>query len=104
MADGLLLDIRLTPKGGRDAIDGMAVLADGRTVLKVRVRAVPQEGQANAGVSILVARICGLPGLAVTVSAGHKARLKTLRIAGNPAALAARLGTFLARPISKDEK
>jgi uncharacterized protein len=29
--------VRLTPKGGRDAIDGIERLADGRAVLKARV-------------------------------------------------------------------
>ena len=29
-ANGVSLTIRLTPKGGRDAIDGVDVLADGR--------------------------------------------------------------------------
>jgi len=44
----LLIHIRLTPRGGRDAIDGVAQLADGRGVLKVRVRAAASEGEANA--------------------------------------------------------
>ena len=40
--------VRLTPKGGRDAVDGIERMADGRSVLKVRVRAAPSEGEANA--------------------------------------------------------
>ena len=46
--DGVVVTVRLTPKGGRDAIDGIETLADGRAVLKVRVRAAPSEGEANA--------------------------------------------------------
>ena len=46
--DGIVLTVRLTPKGGRDAIDGIEQMADGRAVLKVRVRAAPSEGEANA--------------------------------------------------------
>jgi uncharacterized protein YggU (UPF0235/DUF167 family) len=34
-----MLAVRLTPRGGRDAIDGIEQLSDGRRVLKVRVRA-----------------------------------------------------------------
>ncbi len=41
---GILLDIRLTPRGGRDAVDGAATLSDGRRVLTARVRAVPERG------------------------------------------------------------
>jgi len=43
-ANGISLTIRLTPKGGRDAIDGVDVLADGRPVLKIRVRAAASDG------------------------------------------------------------
>ncbi len=44
VAGGIALSVRLTPKGGRDGIDGIEILADGRPVLKVRVRAAPSEG------------------------------------------------------------
>jgi uncharacterized protein YggU (UPF0235/DUF167 family) len=40
--------VRLTPRGGRDAIDGIEPLSAGRRVLKVRVRAAASEGEANA--------------------------------------------------------
>ncbi|MBZ9939296.1 DUF167 family protein [Mesorhizobium sp. BR1-1-16] len=89
-AGGILLDIRLTPRGGRDAIDGVASLADGRIVLLARVRAVPEKGAANTALATLVADLFDLPKSAVTVASGHTARLKTLRIAGEPAALMAR--------------
>ena len=36
--DGVIVACRLTPKGGRDGIDGVARLADGTTVLLARVR------------------------------------------------------------------
>ena len=52
---GLSLMVRLTPKGGRDAIEGIEQLADGRPVLKARVRAAPSEGEANAALTRLVA-------------------------------------------------
>ena len=32
-AGAVAVTVRLTPKGGRDAIDGVETLADGRTVL-----------------------------------------------------------------------
>ena len=35
----LLVDVRLTPRGGRDAVEGAETLADGRAVLKARVSA-----------------------------------------------------------------
>jgi len=46
-ADGIFVDVRLTPRGGRDAIEGIESRADGRAVLKARVRAAPFEGEAT---------------------------------------------------------
>lgn len=89
--EGLVLQVRLTPRGGRDALEGLSELADGRTVLKARVRAVPEDGAANRALIALLAKALGLPKSDVRVSGGHTARLKELEIAGNGTALAERL-------------
>ena len=89
LGQGLELDVRLTPKGGRNALDGVGTLADGRSVLLARVRAAPEDGAANAALTRLVAEALDLPRSAVTLAAGHKARIKTLRVAGDGAVLAA---------------
>jgi uncharacterized protein len=81
-SDGAVLAVRLTPKGGRDAIDGIDVLADGRPVLAVRVRALPAEGQANEALIRLIAKAVGVPSRDVTLVAGATARLKRLAISG----------------------
>jgi len=62
----------------------------GRRYLKVRVRAVPEDGKANAAVEKLVAGWLGVPKSAVRVVTGGKTRLKGLEIEGPPD-LAARL-------------
>ena len=62
--DGVVVACRLTPKGGRDAIDGAATLADGTRVLLVRVRAVPEDGKANDALLRLIAAKAGAPRLA----------------------------------------
>jgi uncharacterized protein len=36
--EGVVVSCRLTPRGGRDAIDGVATLSDGQCVLLTRVR------------------------------------------------------------------
>jgi uncharacterized protein YggU (UPF0235/DUF167 family) len=90
-AGGLLVDVRLTPKGGRDAFDGVAPLADGRSVLKARVRAAPHEGAANAALTRLIAAAAGVAASRVTIVGGAATRLKRVRIAGEPRALAAAL-------------
>ncbi len=90
-AHGLSLAVRLTPKGGRDAIDGIEALADGRAVLKVRVRAAPSEGEANAALVRLLARSLGLPTRAVVIAAGTTARIKRIAIDGDAVLLSAKL-------------
>ena len=47
-SQGLRIALRVMPRGGRDGIDGIEMLADGRPVVKVRVRAVADGGEANA--------------------------------------------------------
>ena len=92
VGDGaLLLDVRLTPKGGRDALDGIVPLANGRSVLKARVRAAPHEGAANAALTRLIAATAGVPARQVTIVGGATARVKRVRVAGDPRAIAAAL-------------
>jgi uncharacterized protein len=94
-ADSVVVIVRLTPRGGRDAIDGVAQLADGRSVLKVRVRAAPSEGEANAALMKLIAKTLGVAVRDVSLVAGASARLKHLRISGDGATLARRAGENL---------
>lgn len=88
---GIALTVRLTPKGGRDAIDGIEQLADGRSVLKVRVRAPPSDGEANDALVRLIARTLAVPPRDVVLAAGATARIKRLTIAGDATALIAAL-------------
>jgi len=90
-ADSVVVVIRLTPRGGRDAIDGVAQLSDGRSVLKVRVRAAASEGEANAALIKLIAKTLGVAVGDVSLVTGASARLKRLRISGAGATLAATL-------------
>ena len=86
-AGGIVLTVRLTPKGGRDAVDGIEATSDGRPVLKVRVRAAPSDGDANDALVRLVAKALGVPSRAVDLISGHTARVKRLKIGGSAIAL-----------------
>ncbi|RWO71162.1 MAG: DUF167 domain-containing protein [Mesorhizobium sp.] len=86
--NGAELFVRLTPKAALDRLEGFEATADGRSHLKARVRAVPGNGAANHALEKLLAKALGVPGSAVSVLAGGTARLKTVRIEGDPAKLA----------------
>ena len=90
-ADGIVLVVRLTPKGGRDSIDGVDTLADGTVVLKARVRAAPSEGEANAALCRLLAKTLGVPPGRVEIVGGATSRLKRVKVMGDPKALDAAL-------------
>jgi uncharacterized protein YggU (UPF0235/DUF167 family) len=83
--------VRVTPKGGRDAVSRVEILSDGREVVAMRVRAAPEDGAANEAVRRTLAKGLGVAASAVSLTAGATARLKTLRVAGDAAALAAAL-------------
>lgn len=90
-AGAVALTVRLTPKGGRDAIDGVETLADGRDILKVRVRAAPSEGEANDALCRLLAKGLGIPRRDVSLSAGATSRIKRLAVSGDVPTLIAAL-------------
>jgi len=86
--------VRLTPKGGRDAIDGWAPSADGQSHLKARVSAPPHDGQANEALIELLARALGVAKSKVTLVAGASSRLKRVEVDGDGPTLAARLSQW----------
>jgi uncharacterized protein (TIGR00251 family) len=92
MAGPARLAVRLTPRGGRDRIEGWASDDAGRAYLKVRVAAPPVDGEANAALVRLIARTLKLPQSAVRIASGETARIKQLEIEGlDGAALSAAL-------------
>lgn len=90
-AEGVIVDVRLTPRGGRDAVEGIERLSDGRAVLKARVRASPFEGQANAALCRLLGRALHVALRQVALIGGATARVKRIHIAGDSTALVAAL-------------
>ena len=96
--EGISVALRVTPRGGRDDIDGVVTLAGGRSVVKVRVRAVAEGGEANRAVTELLARALRLPKAKVRLLSGATSRMKQIAIDGDPA----KLGEALRVLISKD--
>lgn len=71
------ISVRLTPRGGRDAIDGW----DG-DVLRVRVSAAPVDGKANDALVRLLAKALGVAPSRVRLVAGAQARVKVVEVDG----------------------
>jgi len=87
---GVRVHLRLTPKGGRDALEGWSADANGVPHLKARVRAVPEDGKANVALIALLAKTLGIGTSAVRIAAGHSARLKAVDVLGDTAVLCAK--------------
>ena len=85
------LAVRLTPNGGRDAVDGIEADANGDVRLKMRVSAVPEKGKANKAMIVALAKALGLPKSSFELLSGETARQKILRIDGDPEDIIRRL-------------
>jgi uncharacterized protein len=86
-AQGISIALRVIPRGGRDDIDGVEALADGRSVVKVRVRAIADGGEANRAVMELLAKALGVPKTRVKILSGATSRLKQVAVDGDPRTL-----------------
>jgi uncharacterized protein (TIGR00251 family) len=90
-AQGVLVAVRVTPRGGKDSLDGIEELANGRSVIKVRVRVAAEGGEANRAVTELFADALRIAKNKVRVVSGVTSRVKQIAIDGDPKALGAAL-------------
>jgi uncharacterized protein (TIGR00251 family) len=86
--------VRLTPKGGRDAIEGWIKGADGAKLLKVRVAVPPEAGKANRALVVLLAEALGVAKSAVTIASGETARVKLIDVEGDAKKIADKLAAI----------
>jgi uncharacterized protein (TIGR00251 family) len=93
--EGISIALRVTPRGGRDDIDGIETLANGRSVVKVRVRAIAEGGEANRAVMELLAKALGVPKARVRMLSGTTSRMKQVAVDGDPKMLGEILGETL---------
>ena len=94
--EGISVALRVTPRGGRDDIDGVETLANGRVVLKVRVRAIAEGGEANRAVTALLAAALGVKKRDVRLLSGITSRHKQVAVDGDPKKLGELLRTLIA--------
>ena len=86
-SEGISVSLRVTPRGGRDDICGIETLANGRRVVKVRVRAIAEGGEANRAVTELLAKALGVPKARVRLLSGATSRVKQIAVDGDPTEL-----------------
>jgi uncharacterized protein (TIGR00251 family) len=91
----LRLRVRLTPNGGRDAIDSLEPDAEGQCHLKARVSAVPEDGKANKALIALLAKNLKVPKSSISIISGDTSRKKMLRIDADPEHLIERLESLI---------
>ena len=96
---GVVLRVRLTPRAAKDAVEGLEETADG-VAIKARVRALPENGAANAALERLIADWLSVPKSVVTVSAGTKSRVKTVSVSGDATDLGRSIESKLAERLN----
>jgi uncharacterized protein (TIGR00251 family) len=82
VSEAVVIAVRVTPRGGRDEIEGV----DDAGELRLRVSAPPADGAANKAAARLLAEALGVPRSTVSVTAGAASRHKRLRVEGVDAA------------------
>jgi uncharacterized protein YggU (UPF0235/DUF167 family) len=87
---GVCVAVKVQPKSRRPGVQGRAPAADGER-LRIGVSEAAEHGRANLAACATLARALDLPAQAVAVQSGLTSREKTLRVAGDPVDLGARL-------------
>lgn len=96
--EGVIVAIRVTPKAGRQKIEGMTADASGRPAIKIAVTAAPENGKANKAVIALSSRAWNIPKGTISIQSGETHRNKILRIAGDTAALKRKIEETVGTP------
>jgi uncharacterized protein len=87
-AQGVRLRLRIQPRASRTEVAGLH-----GELLRIRLAAPPVDGAANDELVRFLAQLLEVPRRAVTITAGHGSRQKTVAVAGvGPAEAARALG------------
>ena len=91
--DGVALRVKTQPRARRAGVGGLAPGADGPR-LRIAVTALAEDGQANDAVCNALALALQVPQSSIALRHGAASRQKSFHIAGDAAALIARLETL----------
>ena len=92
--DAVRLFVHLTPKSSKDAVEEI-IAGPGGTVLKARVRAIPDKGKANQALIRLISKWLKWPKSSIEIVKGGQSRYKTLKITGESVKIIANLKTAI---------
>lgn len=95
IAGGVRVRVRLTPRAGRNVVDGVDQDAAGRHRVRIRVTAVAEKGRANGAMIKLLAKTWAVPAGSIRITAGATDRNKAILIAGEATTLRPRLDNWL---------
>jgi len=90
---GVRIAVRVAPRARTDAIEGWERDAAGREYLKLRLRAVAEDGKANAALIDLLSRALGVTKANIEIAGGARSRMKTVELRGDPKELTRRLAS-----------
>lgn len=79
IGDELRLHIKLTPRASKDEIKAVETIAE-KEFLAVRVRALPEKGEANNSLLKILAKELDLPITSIKLLTGASSRLKQVSI------------------------
>jgi uncharacterized protein (TIGR00251 family) len=88
--DDLILRVHLSPRAARDSIAAADIIA-GETCLRVRVRALPNNGAANQAMIDVLAAWLGVAKSRLRLCSGAKSRHKRVAVCGCDETTLARL-------------
>lgn len=93
VSEGVAVAVKVQPKSRRPGVQGIAPSPDGAR-LRIGVTEPAENGRANRAACATLAEVLGLAASAVRVTTGATSRNKTLHVAGDAAALSARLAAL----------
>lgn len=78
--DGVEIFIRATANSKNDLIDGFETRDDGKTYLKVKVRAIADDNKANDAIIKIIAKKLNVTKSEIKIVFGNKSRIKCLLV------------------------
>jgi uncharacterized protein (TIGR00251 family) len=91
------VEVRVTPKAGRDHFLGIGAEPDGANVLRIAIAAPAAEGRANEALLRFLAKEWDVPKSALEFVTGATGRRKALKIEGDPVRIVRLIADWAAR-------